>query len=70
LRQHIGVGQAANIEKMEITWPVTGKVQVFANLPINTNIKIKEGDNTFGTYKLARLDFTSRGPGLISCSPR
>jgi len=70
LRQHIGIGQATSIEKTEIMWPVTGKVQVFANLPIDTNIKIKEGDSTFSTYKLARLDFTSRGPGLISCSPR
>jgi hypothetical protein len=45
-------------------------MQAFENLPIDTNIKIKEGDSTFGTYKLARLDFLSKGPGLISCSPK
>jgi hypothetical protein len=69
LRQHIGIGQAASIEKIEITWPVTGKTQVFENPPIDINIKIKEGDNSFTTYKLARFDFTSIKSGLISCSP-
>lgn len=70
LRQHIGIGQAAGIEKIEITWPVTGKVQVFENPPIDTNIKITEGNNSFRTYRLARLDFLTKGPGLISCSPK
>ncbi|MEO9071154.1 MAG: CRTAC1 family protein, partial [Ginsengibacter sp.] len=58
LNQHIGIGQATNIERIEITWPVTGKVQVFANPPIDTNIKIKEGDSELKTYQLKRFDFT------------
>ncbi|MEO7043747.1 MAG: FG-GAP-like repeat-containing protein [Ferruginibacter sp.] len=62
LRQHIGLGQASSIEKIEITWPVTGKVQVFENPPVDTNIKIIEGDKDFTTYKLNRLDFTGK-PG-------
>jgi ASPIC and UnbV/FG-GAP-like repeat len=69
LRQHIGIGQAAAIKKIEITWPVTGKVQVFENPPVNVNINITEGDSSFKTYHLSRLDFTKKGPGLISCSP-
>jgi hypothetical protein len=69
LCQHIGIGQAAAIKKIEIVWPVTGKVQVFENLPVNLNIIITEGDSTFKTYNLARLDFRKKGPGLISCSP-
>jgi tetratricopeptide (TPR) repeat protein len=69
LRQHIGIGQAASIEKIEVTWPVTGKVQVFENPPINTNIKITEGESTFSTYKLAPLDFISKKHELIECSP-
>jgi len=60
LRQHIGIGQAKAIEKIEITWPVTGLTQTFENPPVDTNIKIKEGDSTISTYKLARLDFTSK----------
>jgi len=69
LRQHIGIGQATTIESIEIIWPVTGNKQVFKNPPIDINIKIKEGDNTFGTYKLNHIDFTSLRSGLISCGP-
>ena len=59
MTQHIGIGKATSVEKIEITWPVTGKVQVFENLPVDTNIKIKENDNKFTTYQLARLNFVS-----------
>ena len=69
LRQHIGIGQATVIKKIEIRWPVTGKVQVFENVPVDVNMNITEGDSTFSTYNLARLDFTKKGPGLIRCSP-
>jgi hypothetical protein len=60
LRQHIGIGQATSIETIEVTWPVTGKVQVFKNPPIDINLKIKEDDNKFVTYKLRRLDFSGK----------
>jgi hypothetical protein len=70
LAQHIGLGQATSVEKIEITWPVTGKVQVFENPPIDTNIKIKEGDNKFITYQLTRLDFISEKHALLACSPK
>ncbi|HEV8283127.1 MAG TPA: CRTAC1 family protein [Chitinophagaceae bacterium] len=70
LRQHIGIGQAAAIERIEIKWPVTAKTQVFINPPIDTNIKIKEGDNSFSTYKLSRFDFSSVHAGLLSCSTK
>ncbi len=70
LNQHIGVGQADAIDKIEITWPVTGKVQVFTNLPVDERFKITEESNTYTPYKLSRLDFNTRGPGLISCSPK
>jgi hypothetical protein len=69
LRQHIGIGQATSIEKIELKWPVTNKVQVFENPPIDMNIKIKEGDSSFTTYKLDRFDFASIKSGLIKCSP-
>ena len=70
LLQHIGLGQATSIEKIEIRWPVTGKVQVFQNPPVNTNIKIKENDNKFTTYQLARLDFIDQKHALLACSPK
>ncbi len=70
LDQHIGVGKATVIEKLEITWPVTGKIQVYTNLPVDEHIKITEGNGIPTTYKLSHLDFNSKGPGLISCSPK
>jgi len=70
LRQHIGIGHATSIEKIEIKWPVTGKVQVFENPPVDINIKIDEGNSSFTTYKLARLDFSSVRSGIIPCSPK
>jgi hypothetical protein len=69
LRQHIGVGAADTVESIEITWPVTGKTQVFKNLPTGINIKIKENENSFTSYTLNRIDFTTVRSGLISCSP-
>lgn len=69
LRQHIGVGSATKIESIEITWPVTGKVQVFKNIPVNKNIRIKENTDLFTEYTLAPIDFTAVRSGLISCSP-
>jgi hypothetical protein len=70
LQQHIGLGKATSVEKLEITWPVTGKVQVFEDLPVDTNIKIKENDEKFSTYQLARLDFISEKHGLVACSSK
>lgn len=70
LRQHIGIGRAASIDSMVIKWPVTGKIQVFKNPPVDANIAIKEGDPAFVVYKLALIDFTSTRSGLIRCPPR
>lgn len=69
LCQHIGIGQAASVDRIEIQWPVTGKMQIFKSPPIDANIKIVEGDSTFSTYNLARLNFAGQEHGLIPCSP-
>jgi tetratricopeptide (TPR) repeat protein len=64
LLQHIGIGQSTSIERIEVTWPATGKIQVFEKPPVDTNIKITEGDNKFTTYQLSRLNFISKMPGM------
>jgi tetratricopeptide (TPR) repeat protein len=64
LLQHIGIGQSTSIEKIEVTWPATGKVQVFEKPPVDTNIKITEGGNKFTIYQLSRLNFISKMPGM------
>lgn len=70
LQQHIGIGRATSIERIEIKWPVTGKIQVFENPPVRVNIKITEGNSSFTVYKPALLDFNSVRSGIISCSPK
>ncbi|WP_046368286.1 FG-GAP-like repeat-containing protein [Flavihumibacter petaseus] len=62
IRQHIGVGSAATIDKVEITWPVTGKTQVYKDLPVDTCVRITEGDTGLVKYKLERLDFPGENP--------
>jgi tetratricopeptide (TPR) repeat protein len=69
LRQHIGIGQATTIDRLEIFWPVTGKTQTFHDLPIDLNLTINEGDSIFTTYRLTRFDFRSGIRPLISCAP-
>jgi hypothetical protein len=43
LRQEIGLGKAAVIERVEIFWPVTGITQVVGGLEINRLYHVKEG---------------------------
>jgi hypothetical protein len=45
LQQEIGLGQATAIRAIKITWPKTGKIQVFKNIAIDQIIKIREGDS-------------------------
>jgi len=42
-REIIGLAGAPKLEKLEIVWP-SGTVDTLSNLPINTYIKIKEGE--------------------------
>jgi tetratricopeptide (TPR) repeat protein len=69
LRQHIGIGEAGVIDKIEIHWPATVQTQVFKNVPVDVNIKIKEGTANFTSYKLARYNFETIRTGLIPCRP-
>lgn len=58
------------VPEIEITWPVTGKIRLFQNPPVDTNIKIKEDNTKLITYQLSRLDFLSEKCGLIACTPK
>ena len=70
LRQHVGIGQANIIDRLEIKWPATNKTQVFRNIPVDINIKIREGDDKYIAYKLNQCDFQSIKAGLIPCPPK
>ena len=43
LRLHFGLGSAAKIDRLEVRWPATGRVEEFRNLDVNQIITIQEG---------------------------
>ena len=43
LRQSIGLGKAAKIERLEVYWPTTGLTQTFTSVPLDRTIQITEG---------------------------
>ena len=45
MEQHVGLGQATEILKLEISWPVLGGgVQVIRNLPADKTLRIRQKD--------------------------
>ena len=62
LRPQIGVGKATNIAQLEVTWPVTGKTQVFTNLAVNHLHTVVEGDSVLHTTKLNPVPFRKGTP--------
>jgi hypothetical protein len=59
LQQEIGLGQAASILFIEISWPTTTKTQVFKNVAMDQMLKIREGDLEPVPINLKHLDFSS-----------
>ncbi|WP_049961317.1 FG-GAP-like repeat-containing protein [Pseudacidobacterium ailaaui] len=57
LRQHIGVGKAASIEKLEIFWPVSKTTQVFSHVAVDQAFHIKEGRATMDLVYYPRFSF-------------
>jgi hypothetical protein len=42
LRVHLGLGGAAKVEVLEVSWPATGKTQVFRDLPVDRIVEVVE----------------------------
>jgi hypothetical protein len=57
LRLEVGLGQATQVDTLEITWPVSGKPQVFTEVSTNQMIKITEGIKEIEPLKLAPFSF-------------
>jgi tetratricopeptide (TPR) repeat protein len=60
LQQHVGLGKAAKIEKLEVWWPASKTKQTFENVGVNQFVEIKEFEN--GVRKLTRSSFQLGGP--------
>jgi hypothetical protein len=69
LMQHIGIGSAAKVDEVAITWPATHQTQVFKNLQPGTLVQIKEGSNSIKSTRQPVLDFMNMKNGAVSCKP-
>lgn len=50
LEQHLGVGKAEQIDRVEIYWPTTDETQVFKNLPVDCRMIIREGSSEIESH--------------------
>lgn len=60
LTQHIGLGKAAKIEVMEITWPVSKQVQTFRSVKANQFLTLNESATQFQARALKTLVFSPK----------
>ncbi|MFG0318095.1 MAG: ASPIC/UnbV domain-containing protein, partial [Planctomycetota bacterium JB042] len=44
LRQHFGLGSADRVDRLEVTWPVTGETRTFEGLEVDRVVTIREGE--------------------------
>jgi enediyne biosynthesis protein E4 len=51
LRLHFGVGKAEKIDRLEVKWPTTQKIETFENLDANQILTIKEGSGIIHKMK-------------------
>jgi hypothetical protein len=59
LLQHIGIGQATSVKKIEIKWPGCKHVQMLQNIKADQQIHILEGNDKYIIKKLKTFAFHS-----------
>lgn len=57
LRREIGLGTATKIDELEIRWHGSSTIDVFHDIPVNQYIQITEGNKTFETVALKKIDW-------------
>jgi hypothetical protein len=63
LRQEIGLGQAKQVQAVEIFWPTTGKTQVVKGLALDHFYKIREGQPNATLWDLKSFTVTANPAG-------
>ncbi|MDA0812718.1 MAG: CRTAC1 family protein [Verrucomicrobia bacterium] len=57
LRQEIGLGSAKQILNVTVTWPTSATTQAYADVPLDSAIKITEGEAVFQLLKRKPISF-------------
>ena len=57
LAQHIGLGGAEKVDVLEITWPRSGRVQRFTDVPVGQRVRVREGESELVRVEEARFEF-------------
>ena len=63
LRQHVGVGRAGSVQRLEVDWAGSGEHQVFEDLPVNRLIRIREGGSSFHAAPIEPIPLRPLAPG-------
>lgn len=69
LMQHIGIGKAEKVDRVEIKWPATGTVQVFNNIGKNKTLLVTEGEDKIVEKNLTKINFLDPNRQTIGCTP-
>lgn len=69
LRREIGIGQAVQIDELEITWQKSGRKQSFKNIKPNQFLSLKEGENEFKIIDLKAINFIGDSSKILMCKP-
>jgi hypothetical protein len=70
LEQHIGIGSATMIERIEIDWPVGNYIQVFENISPDKHLEIQEGLQTIISSAPRTVHFPHAEQDIIDCAPQ
>ena len=57
LEQEIGLGDATGIESLGVYWPTSGIRQRFSDVPLDSHIRLEEGDDEFTVLEFPRIEF-------------
>jgi tetratricopeptide (TPR) repeat protein len=55
LQQELGLGKARSVRRLKVTWPATGEVQVFEDVPADRVVEVTEGKAGWRAVELRRI---------------
>jgi Flp pilus assembly protein TadD len=70
LRQHIGLGKAARVSRIEVTWPTSKLVQTFSDITVDSAYHLREGSAVLTPMQYKRFQFphlphAEQSPGTL-----